>query len=90
MVNHPNRKRRLMFEVRYTSSSDRSGGDAVYNNKAQATLAFLAACKAVLFEDEASVYLTRYERATTGEIASHLMAVKSGEAVVTFEPAWFD
>lgn len=78
-----------MFEVRYSSSEHRSAGDAVYNNKVQATMAFMAACKPVLFEEEATVYLTRYQRTSSGEIASHLLAFKA-EAVVTFEPAWFD
>lgn len=79
-----------MFEVRYTSSSQRSAGDAVYHSKAQATMAFMAACKPVLFEEEASVSLTRYQRGADGEIASQLLAMKAGDAAVTFEAAWFD
>lgn len=90
MATHPNRARRFMFEVRYTSSSQRSAGDAVYHSKAQATMAFMAACKPLLFEEEASVYLTRYQRGPDGEIASHLLAFKGRDATVTFEPAWFD
>lgn len=79
-----------MFEVRYTSSSQRSAGDAVYHSKAQATMAFIAACKPVLFEEAASVYLTRYQRGPDGEIASQLLAVKTGDLAVIFKPEWFD
>ena len=54
------------------------------------TMAFMAACKPVLFEEAASVYLTRYQREDGGAIGSHLLAAKAGAAIVMFEPAWFD